>query len=69
MAAHRPQKAPRTALVFPGPSGGPLDEKASYKACVAASKAAELGWVVGPHKLRHTFASQMRGTLLPVLQA
>ena len=70
LAAHRPAKAPRRALVFPGPGGGPLDEKAIYKACVAASTVAELGRVVGPHKLRRTFASHraMRGTPLPVLQ-
>lgn len=67
----RPSKATRTALVFPGPSGGPLDEKAIYKACRAASEVAGLGRVLSAHKLRHTFASHhaMRGTPLPVLQA
>lgn len=71
LEAHRPGRAARTALVFPGPSGAPLDEKAVYKACVAASEAAGLGRVVGPHKLRHTYASHhaMRGTPMPVLQA
>ncbi len=67
----RPTKASRTALVFPGPSGKPLDEKAIYNACAAASAGAGLGRVVSAHKLRHTFASHhaMRGTPLAVLQA
>ena len=67
----KPAKASRTALVFPGPSGAPLDEKAIYKACVAASEGAGIGRVISPHKLRHTFASHhaMRGTPMPVLQA
>lgn len=67
----RPPRPARTALVFPGPSGSPLDEKAIYEACKAASSAAGLGRTVSAHKLRHTFASHhaMRGTPLPVLQA
>lgn len=71
LASIKPAKAGRTALVFPSPSGGPLDERAVYKACVRASKRAELGRVINPHKLRHTFASHhaMAGTPLPVLQA
>ncbi len=66
----RPRRPGRTTLVFPGPSGAPLDEKAIYKACIAASSGAGLGRIVSAHKLRHTFASHhaMRGTPMKVLQ-
>ena len=67
----KPARVTRKALVFPSPSGQPLDEKTVYKACVRASKTAKLGRTVGPHKLRHTFGSHhaMRGTPLPQIQA
>lgn len=59
------------ALVFSCSDGQPLDEKAVYKACTRTSYAAGLGRVVGPHKLRHTFASHhaLRGTPLAQIQA
>ncbi len=70
LAAIQPSGAGRTALVFPAPSGNPIDEKAVYRAYARASDRAELGRSVGPHKLRHTFASHhaMRGTPLPQIQ-
>lgn len=71
LTKHRPDRAARTALVFPGPMGKPLDEKAAYAACVETGKRAQIGRRINPHKLRHTFASHhaMAGTPLPGLQA
>lgn len=67
----RPSKAGRTDLVFPGPSGKPLDEKAIYNACQRIAKAAQIARHVHPHMLRHTMASHhaMAGTPLPVIQS
>lgn len=71
LRVHRPESAARDDLVFPGPGGEPLDESAIYKACKRVCGAAQLGRVLGPHKLRHTFASHkaMHGTPMPIIQA
>jgi integrase len=67
----RPAKAGRTELVFPGPLGKPLDEKAIYNACRRIATAAQIARHVHPHMLRHSMASHhaMAGTPLPVIQS
>ena len=67
----RPRKAARTSLVFAGANGNPLGERRVYNVCKATSERAEIGRVICPHKLRHTFASHhaMRGTPLAQIQA
>ncbi len=44
-------------LVFPGTRGGYFDDRALYRALVAAAKHAGVEKHVHPHMLRHTFAS------------